>query len=98
MKILIIGLRREKLSKLKEKFNSFSFEGFDSQDSHLKLKHKSNPSKYDMVISITKFTNHQVERQFNKFRNYYRIGHGGGISAVSALIDQVSNANQISAK
>ena len=94
MKILVVGIRNEGLLKLKKTFEGVKFEGLGDQDNHKRrVKHSKS---FDMVISVTKFTNHTTEKIMGNQDNYHRIGNQQGLSTVIKLITEKMKSGQFS--
>lgn len=94
MKILVVGIRNEGLLKLKKTFEGVKFEGLGDQDNHQRrIKHSKS---FDMVISITKFTNHSTENIMGHQKNFHRVGNQQGLSTVIKLITEKMKSGEFS--
>lgn len=90
MNILIIGLHKFQLEKIRKANPSHSISGLCSQDKHnSKVK-----GTYDYVISITKFTNHSTEDHYSKHKGFLRICGGGSYSSVKNLVYKLINESK----
>lgn len=83
-KILIIGLRKEHVLILQQKFkDTHDINCLDSQANH--ARRLKNTNNYSKIITCTKFTNHSTERLYNKHKGYTRIS--GGRTSVSNFLE-----------
>ena len=85
MKVLIVGLRKEQNTMLRKKYTSMSIDALDDKSHHHRIVH--NPSKYDRIISLTKFTNHTTHTHYRKHPGYTMIS--GGYSSVNTLLESL---------
>lgn len=84
MKILIVGVRKPHLIKLRNEFPSMEINGVDSNTNHDK---PLDSSRFDYIISMTKFTSHTTHRNYKNHRGYYPSN--GGISTVVKLLANI---------
>ena len=58
MKVLVVGLRREQSRKLRQLYQEMQIDVLDDQSLH--HKPVRNAHEYDLIVSLTKFTNHTL--------------------------------------
>lgn len=86
MKILVVGLRKEQNTFLRNRFKGFSIDALDDGMKHHKAK--KNAKYYDLVISLTKFTNHTTHQHYRSHPGYHMIS--GGYSSVTSMLSSLS--------
>lgn len=84
MRILVIGVRSSQLAQLRRQYSEVVINGVTDSSNH-KLKVK-NPERYDLIVSVTKFTQHSTENYYSKLRSFNRIS--GGMSSLIILLNQ----------
>lgn len=87
MKVFIIGIRKQHLDKLKEKFPSISFDGLTDSDDH--AKRKKNVLSSDLIIVLSKFTNHTSMWNYRHHHNFKLIS--GGYSSIFPILKDFIN-------
>lgn len=88
MNILIIGLRKKDIDRLKNKFKNFKL-SFILSDK-ITSKSFNNLEKFNHVISMTKFSSHLTEYKCNQHSGYIRLLPTQGISTINSILDSLT--------
>jgi len=83
MKVLVVGLRREHSHKLRQRYTEMAIDVLDDQSKH--HKPVSNAHEYDIIVSLTKFTNHTTHTNYKKHPGYRMTA--GGYSSVANILE-----------
>jgi len=82
MKVLVVGLRREQSRKLRQLYQEMQIDVLDDQSLH--HKPVRNAHEYDLIVSLTKFTNHTTHTNYKKHPGYRMTS--GGYSSVANML------------
>ena len=86
MNVLIIGLRKEHILRIRNAFKGkFNLQALTDQDRHAV---KQN-GIYDYIISVPKFTNHSTQRLYSSHEGYILMGKSEGYSAVFKQLSEL---------
>lgn len=89
MKIMILGLREEKQRELEKEFPQHDFEVIDI-DQKKQQAGKLKPKYYDLVIAMTYYISHQVERTVrNKLGGTKFLRVPGSISHLKTVLETI---------
>ena len=84
VKILVVGLRSQQNTFLRQKFKGTTIDALDDTMKHHRAV--KNAHEYDRIISVSKFTNHTTHHNYSKHPGYMITS--GGYSSVVAMIAQ----------
>ena len=84
VKILVVGLRSQQNTFLRQKFKGTTIDALDDTMKHHRAV--KNAHEYDRIISVSKFTNHTTHYNYSKHPGYMITS--GGYSSVVAMIAQ----------
>lgn len=85
MKVLVVGLRREQSDKLRKMYREMDINVLDDQALH--HKPVKNAHEYDVIVSLTKFTNHTTHRNYKNHPGYRMTA--GGYSSVATILSNL---------
>ncbi len=87
MNILIIGLRKKDIDRLKNKFKNLNLSFILSEN--ITSKSFNNIEKFKYIISMTKFCSHLTEYKCNRHPGYIRLLPTQGISTINSILDSL---------
>lgn len=82
MKVLVVGLRKEHHRMLQSKFKAMTIAALDDGANH-SCKAKKG---FDIIVNLTKFTNHSTHNNYRKHPGYKMISGG-----YSSVVDYLGN-------